>query len=99
MLVLVISACSGDNNNDGASVEQDGSEKTAQNGDASSGEAIYESDCMCCHRAQGEVQNGTDLTGEIDSDEVVDHVKKGGGSMPPFEDDLSEQEINDVAAF
>ena len=99
MLVLVISACSGDNNNDGASDEQDGSEKTAQNGDASSGEAIYESNCMSCHGADGEGENGPDLTGESDYDEVVDQVKKGGGSMPAFEDDLSEQEINDVAAF
>jgi cytochrome c553 len=32
-------------------------------------------------------------------DEVVAKVKSGGGVMPSFEDELSEQEIRDVAAF
>ena len=33
------------------------------------------------------------------SDEVVAKVKSGGGGMPSFEGELSEQEIRDVAAF
>ena len=33
------------------------------------------------------------------SDEVAAKVKRGGGGMPSFEGDLSEQEIRDVAAF
>lgn len=98
MLILLISACSGGDDN-GASDDQDGSEKTTQNGDASNGEDLYKSNCMSCHGADGEGESGPDLTGESDYDAVVEQVKKGSDGMPAFEDDLSEQEINDVAAF
>lgn len=98
ILVLVISACGG-SDDDSSSDDPDESEKTAQSGDATNGEDIYDNNCMSCHGADGEGDSGPDLQQEGDYDAVVDQVKKGGGGMPAFEDDLSESEINDVAAF
>lgn len=98
-IALFAVACGGGDDDSGSSDNGSDSEETAQNGDAENGEGIFESNCMSCHGADGKGDSGPDLTSESDYDAVVDQVKNGGGAMPAFADQLSEQEINDVAAF
>jgi mono/diheme cytochrome c family protein len=73
-------------------------------GDATNGKAVFASaGCGSCHTFSEANSNGTvgpnldDLGPSFDT--VVTQVTNGGGPMPAFKDQLSEQEIRDVAAF
>ncbi len=59
--------------------------------------------CGSCHTLDAAGSNGSVGPNLDDAnpsfDEVVSKVKSGGGGMPSFEGDLSEQEIRDVATF
>jgi mono/diheme cytochrome c family protein len=73
-------------------------------GDATNGEAVFASaGCGGCHtfsKAGSSGSIGPDLDDAAPSfDKVVTQVTNGGGPMPSFKDQLSEQEIRDVAAF
>jgi mono/diheme cytochrome c family protein len=72
--------------------------------DAAAGAAIFESaGCGACHTlaaagASGSVgPNLDELAPDLDT--VIAQVTNGGGGMPAFGGDLSEQEIESVAAF
>jgi cytochrome c553 len=75
------------------------------NGSASSpGAEVFElSNCGSCHTLEAAGSKGTVGPNLDDAspsfDEVARKVKSGGGGMPSFEGDLSEQQIRDVAAF
>lgn len=76
----------------------------AETGDAANGEAVFASaGCGSCHTLSKAGTSGTvgpnldDTT--LSFDEVVEQVTNGGGAMPPFGDQLSDQEIRDVAAY
>jgi cytochrome c553 len=72
-------------------------------GDAGAGEAIFVQSCGSCHTLEEAGTSGTvgpnldDST--LDLQAVVEQVTNGGGAMPPFEGQLSEEEIQNVAAF
>jgi len=73
-------------------------------GDASNGEALFTSaGCGGCHtfsKAGSSGSVGPNLDDASPSfDKFVSQVTNGGGPMPSFKDQLSEQEIRDVAAF
>ena len=73
-------------------------------GDATNGEAVFASaGCGGCHtfsKAGSSGSVGPNLDDASSSfDNVVSQVTNGGGPMPSFKDQLSEQEIRDVAAF
>ena len=73
-------------------------------GDATNGEAVFASaGCGGCHtfsKAGSSGSVGPNLDDASSSfDKVVSQVTNGGGPMPAFKDQLSEQEIRDVAAF
>ncbi|MGH3041883.1 MAG: c-type cytochrome [Gaiellaceae bacterium] len=72
-------------------------------GDAAAGEAIFTANCGSCHTLEEAGTSGTvgpNLDeSTLDLDAVVQQVTDGGGEMPPFGGQLSEQEIQDVAAF
>ena len=75
-----------------------------ESGNAANGEQVFASaGCGGCHTfaAAGSTGSvGPNLDEAAPSfDAVVRMVTNGGGAMPSFEDDLSEQEIRDVAAF
>jgi cytochrome c oxidase subunit 1 len=79
-------------------------ETTTTAGDAAAGAEVFASaGCESCHTfapagSTGEVGPALDgLT--LSPDEVAVLVANGRGGMPAFEDQLSEQEIADVAAF
>ena len=59
--------------------------------------------CGGCHTLAAAGTNGSVGPNLDDAspsyDKVVERVTNGQGAMPSFKDDLSAQEINDVAAF
>jgi cytochrome c5 len=72
-------------------------------GDAAAGKAIFTANCGTCHTLQEAGTSGTvgpnlDQV-SLDVAAVVQQVTNGGGGMPPFGGQLSEKEIQDVAAF
>ncbi|MGH3035851.1 MAG: c-type cytochrome [Gaiellaceae bacterium] len=73
-------------------------------GDAAAGKEVFASaGCGSCHTLQEAGTSGTvgpNLDdSSIDEAGAVQQVTNGGGGMPPFGGQLSEQEIHDVAAF
>jgi cytochrome c553 len=73
-------------------------------GDAAAGEEVFASaGCGSCHTLEEAGTSGTvgpnldDST--LDQAAVVQQVTNGGGGMPPFQGQLSEEEIQNVAAF
>jgi cytochrome c553 len=72
-------------------------------GNAEAGQELFVANCGTCHTLEEAGTSGTvgpnlDQT-TLDLDAVVQQVTNGGGGMPPFQGTLSEQEIQDVAAF
>jgi cytochrome c553 len=72
-------------------------------GNAEAGQEIFVANCGSCHTLEEAGTSGTvgpnlDET-TLDLDAVVQQVTNGGGGMPAFQGRLSEQEIQDVAAF
>jgi mono/diheme cytochrome c family protein len=73
-------------------------------GDAAAGKAVFESaGCVGCHTLADAGATGT-VGPNLDeakppADLVVTRVTNGMGAMPPFKDQLSEKQIQDVAAY
>lgn len=72
-------------------------------GDPAAGEAVFVANCGTCHTLSDAGTTGNVGPNLDDSqppeDLVVDRVTNGRGQMPPFKDSLSEQQIQDVAAY
>jgi len=68
---------------------------------ATAGETVYKNNCLACHGAAGAGgHNGPNLQKtKMDLDAVINQVKNGAGSMPPFKDTLSEDEIQAVSKY
>jgi cytochrome c6 len=73
-------------------------------GDAAAGEAIFASaGCNGCHTLKAANANGTvgpnldDLAPELAA--IQQQVIKGGGGMPPYKGNLTDQQIADVSQF
>ena len=72
-------------------------------GDAAAGKEIFVANCGSCHTLEEAGTKGNigpvldDVS--VDFDGVVQQVTNGGGGMPAFQGTLSEQQIQDVAAF
>ena len=74
----------------------------AGSGDDSAGKAVFAANCASCHGADGTGGVGPDLTtlpAAADPAAVTKQVQNGGGIMPSFSGKLSDQEIQDVAAY
>ena len=106
-LALVGAGCGGDDNESSSPPPATTTETTTNSGgtgDATNGKAVFASaGCGGCHtfsEAGSSGSVGPDLDDAAPSfDKVVTQVTNGGGPMPSFRDQLSEQEIRDVAAF
>ena len=76
---------------------------TAAGGDPEAGAAVFSENCSTCHGATGHGGNGgPDLTTMplAQSEEgAIQQVTNGGGGMPAFKGVLSEEEIENVAAY
>jgi len=104
---LGLSACGGDDSDSGSSdttavTDTSGTETTAA-GDAAAGKDVFLANCGSCHTLADAGTSGSvgpDLDDLQPDEETVAHqVTNGGGAMPAFKDQLSEQQINDVAAY
>lgn len=76
---------------------------TAAGGDAEAGAVVFSENCSTCHGATGHGGNGgPDLTTmplAQTEEGAIQQVTNGGGGMPPFGGTLSEEEIENVAAY
>jgi mono/diheme cytochrome c family protein len=75
-----------------------------EGGDAAAGKQVFATaGCGGCHTFSAAGSTGgvgpnlDDLAPSFDA--VVSQVTNGGGAMPSFKDELTEQQIRDVAAF
>jgi mono/diheme cytochrome c family protein len=106
VLALVGAGCGSDDDSDtaeppAATTTENGGSET---GDAANGEQVFvAAGCGGCHTFEAAGSSGSVGPNLDDAppsfDHVVEQVTNGGGAMPPFGDELSEQEIRDVAAF
>jgi mono/diheme cytochrome c family protein len=82
--------------------ETEGAE-AAGGGDAEAGTVVFSENCSTCHGATGHGGNGgPDLTTmPLAQSEAgaIEQVTNGGGGMPAFAGTLSEEEIENVAAY
>lgn len=107
---LLLAGCGGDGESDAttsappATTAPTTTEDAGEGGDAANGEQVFASaGCGGCHTFSAAGSTGSigpnldDVSPSFDA--VVAMVTNGGGAMPSFEDELSEQQIRDVAAF
>jgi mono/diheme cytochrome c family protein len=106
-LMLGVVGCGGGDDSDTAeppaatTTENGGGGET---GDAANGEQVFASaGCGGCHTFEAAGSAGS-VGPNLDElapsfDQVVEQVTNGGGAMPAFAGELSEQEIRDVATY
>ncbi len=78
-------------------------ETTEAAGDPVAGKEVFVTNCASCHTLADAGTSGT-IGPNLDAaspsyDKVVERVTNGQGAMPSFADTLSEQQIQDVAAY
>jgi cytochrome c551 len=97
-----------ENGVDGAGEEMEGEagaegEGGGGGGDPAQGTVVFTENCSTCHGATGEGGNGGPdlLTMPLAKTEAgaIEQVTNGGGGMPAFKGTLSEEEIENVAAY
>jgi cytochrome c551 len=97
VLVLGGVACGGDDN------ESATTETTTTETGTAAGREVFVANCGSCHTlsdagTSGQVGPNLDTIG-LDASAVENQVRNGGGAMPPFEGQLSDDEIAQVAAY
>jgi mono/diheme cytochrome c family protein len=104
-LALPLAGCGGDDGETGAG-DTTATETSGDrgNGNAANGKEVFATaGCGGCHTFSAAGSSGGVGPNLDDSspsfDEVVEQVTNGGGAMPAFADELSEEQIRDVAAF
>ena len=114
-LGLLAGGCGGDDDSDATDTatvgqetttgdEDTGEDEDGETGDAANGETVFASaGCGGCHTFEAAGSSGSVGPNLDDAspsfDDAVEQVTNGGGTMPAFGDELSEQDIRDVAAF
>ncbi len=101
LLVVAAAGCGGDDDDGGAATTAATTAETTEDG--ADGAAVFTSSCGSCHTLEAAGTSGS--TGpnldELMPDEatVEAQVRSGGGGMPAFEGQLSDAEIEAVAAY
>jgi mono/diheme cytochrome c family protein len=102
VLCLGMTACGGDDEEAGTPTEETTTETTT-GGAAADGREVFASNCGSCHTFADAGTTGTigpDLDqSSADASAVEAQVRNGGGGMPAFEGDLSDDEIVAVANY
>ena len=96
-----VTACGGDDG-DGGGAPQRPPQQVVDAGDPTRGRQVFADNCAACHGADGGGGSGPELAGReeyTNPEVVVEQIREGGGGMPAFGDDLSEQELADVSAY
>jgi mono/diheme cytochrome c family protein len=96
---LGVAACGDDSDSDATTTE----ETTTDEETTAAGQAVFVANCGSCHMLSDAGTTGTigptlDDTA-LTQDEVELQVREGGGGMPAFEGQLSDDEIEQVAAY
>jgi mono/diheme cytochrome c family protein len=107
VLATALAGCGGSGDGDTTDGDTTGASTTTSatgSGDAAAGEAVFASaGCGGCHTFSAAGSSGSVGPNLDDAspsyDHVVTQVTEGGGAMPSFKDELTEQQIQDVAAF
>lgn len=99
-LATAVAGCGGD----GDTTEVSTTTSTTGSGDAAAGKEVFASaGCGGCHTFSAAGSSGSVGPNLDDAspsyDHVVTQVTEGGGAMPSFRDELTDQQIQDVAAF
>ena len=71
--------------------------------DPAAGARLYATNCTACHGANragvpGAFPALTDVGKRLESAQIKEKIRKGGGLMPPFPQ-LSQQDVDDLASF
>lgn len=61
--------------------------------------AQYAELCAGCHKADGSGGFGPDIRGEDDVGRIAEQVREGGDRMPSFAGDLTDEQIEALAAY
>ncbi|HEY2717068.1 MAG TPA: cytochrome c [Solirubrobacterales bacterium] len=88
---------------EGAGKKEAGGGEEASGGDPEAGATVFATNCSVCHGEDGHGgAGGPDLRTMPKAKTeagAIEQVTEGGGGMPPFGDVLSEEEIQNVAAY
>ncbi|MCW2961821.1 MAG: quinonprotein alcohol dehydrogenase [Thermoleophilia bacterium] len=69
-------------------------------GEELDGEALFRANCAGCHGANAKGANGgPNITESDDIEDIKDQIVNGGGGMPAFGDDLSDEEVTAIAEY
>lgn len=74
----------------------------SQDSEDSVGKQVYTTYCVACHGVKGKLKlnEASDLAlSTMTLEERIENVTKGGSMMPAFEEVISEEEIEAVAAY
>jgi mono/diheme cytochrome c family protein len=100
-----VAACGGDDEEaGGTTTEQTTTEETTTDETTTAGgEEVFTANCGSCHTLSaagttGSIGPSLDGAG-LDAAAVEQQVRNGGGGMPAFQDQLSEEEIAAVSAY
>ena len=101
VLAIAVAGCGG---GDGDTTEASTTTSATGSGDAAAGKEVFASaGCGGCHTFSAAGSSGSVGPNLDDAspsyDHVVTQVTEGGGAMPSFKGELTEQQIQDVAAF
>jgi mono/diheme cytochrome c family protein len=98
-------ACGGDNGDGTATTatEETTGTETSEETTTAAGREVFVANCGSCHALSDAGTSGTigpslDRIG-LSAAEVEQQVRMGGGAMPAFEGQLSEEEIAQVSAY
>ena len=103
-LAIAVAGCGGGGDSTATEASTTTATTGATSGDAAAGKEVFASaGCGGCHTFSAAGSSGSVGPNLDDAspshDHVVTQVTNGGGAMPSFKDDLTEQQIQDVAAF
>ena len=102
LLVVAAAGCGGDDDDDGGAATTAATTAETTEGGAD-GAAVFASNCGTCHTLAAAGSDGTtgpNLDDLMPDEETVEaQVRSGGGGMPAFEGQLSDAEIEAVAAY
>ncbi|HKI24055.1 MAG TPA: cytochrome c [Gaiellaceae bacterium] len=102
LLVVAAAGCGGDDDDSGGAATTAATTAETTEGGAD-GAAVFASNCGTCHTLAAAGSDGTtgpnldDL--KPDEETVEAQVRSGGGGMPAFEGQLSDDEIEAVATY
>ena len=103
-LAIAVAGCGGGGDSTTTEATTTTATTGATSGDAAAGKEVFASaGCGGCHTFSAAGSSGSVGPNLDDAspsyDHVVTQVTNGGGAMPSFKNDLTEQQIQDVAAF